>query len=67
MTLRGLPDGCPKGCTTLRSAPVSPFRTVQTAPSGIRCWYRCPRCLWSWWTSWDIRGREDEIFQDGAA
>jgi hypothetical protein len=63
VTARGIPDGCPE-CV---GRPVKPFRTVPDGEDGLRCWYRCPRCLWSWWTSWDTRGREDDIATGGAA
>jgi hypothetical protein len=50
----GLPhpaDGCPRCAHGLG---VVPYRVEQPQETGVRCWYRCPRCLDSWWTSWGI-------------
>jgi hypothetical protein len=52
----GLPhpaDGCPH---CIGDFAVVPFRVAETDSEGVRCWYRCPRCRWSWWTSWGTRG-----------
>ena len=52
----GLPhpaDGCPR-CN--HGFGVVPYRVEQPRPTGVQCWYRCPRCRHSWWTCWGIRG-----------
>lgn len=52
----GLPhpaDGCPR---CVGDFAVVPFCVTASGPGGVRCWYRCPRCLHSWWTGWDTCG-----------
>lgn len=40
-------DSCPS-CSYANNRPLT---TTRTAPDAVRCQYRCPRCLWSWWTA----------------
>jgi hypothetical protein len=46
-------DGCPNCITTHKGAPIHPDR-VEIQGSGLRAWYRCHRCLYSWWTAWRV-------------
>lgn len=41
-------DGCPH-CVMTYNRPLS---ITDTSADGVRCQYRCPACLWSWWTSY---------------
>lgn len=42
-------DGCPE-CVTRDN---TPYRTEDpTSGTGIRAYYRCRACLWSWVTEW---------------
>jgi hypothetical protein len=47
-------DSCPR-CYTERVT-THPFRVVTGTGGGdgLRAWYRCPRCRYSWWCSWGI-------------
>lgn len=46
-------EHCARQCTgTDKAVRCFPLR-VQPQGSGVRAWYRCPRCLYSWWTSWE--------------
>lgn len=42
-------DGCPNCIDAL----AHPYRvTGDGTADGIVAYYRCPACLYSWWTSW---------------
>jgi hypothetical protein len=48
-------DGCGECITEKHHVLVHPYRVViDRDRQGLRAWYRCPECLWSWWTSWHI-------------
>lgn len=55
----GLPhpaDGCPRCIGGPANVPYRVEDASNDTAEGVRCWYRCPRCLHSWWCSWMTTG-----------
>jgi hypothetical protein len=44
---------------------LRPIHVTIEPDDGARCIYRCPACLYSWWTSWGTRGEDPKFLWTG--